>query len=57
MPFDKFCKVLGDIGSNKGEILRAAYKNALRRKGMTTLNYINYYQKNEPHFKNANFNK
>ena len=35
----------------------AVYAKALRRRSTTTLNYINYLQRNEPHYKNANFNR
>lgn len=57
MPFERFCRLWVDMNEETRELLRTAYKNSLQRKSMTTLQYINHLQKNEPHFKNANFNK
>ena len=57
MTFEQFQCLFLDIVNDDVNLLRAIYLNALRRRSMTTLKYINHLQKNEPHFKNANFNK
>jgi hypothetical protein len=57
MRFDQFYDLLQDIVKDDKKLLRTIYLNALNRRSMTTLKYINYLQKNEPHFRNANFNK
>jgi hypothetical protein len=57
MTFEKFYELLHEIIDDDIKFARAVYARALRRRSTTALNYINYLQRNEPHYKNANFNR